>query len=159
MKVLLWLLTLFTLAVGISLAAHYNQGYVLLVMPPYRAEISLNLALVLVVGSFFVLYGFTRGVALMLANLAPLYGGYPAVYGLVGAFTFLLWVRLGMEHTNRLRAFTLMHSAGALTAVPLTDTWATRRIELVARDFSTLPRSARLLVDHLTAMTPQGATA
>jgi HemY protein len=67
MKVLLWLLTLFTLAVGISLAAHYNQGYVLLVMPPYRAEISLNLALVLIVGSFFVLYGFTRGVALMLS--------------------------------------------------------------------------------------------
>jgi DNA-binding transcriptional LysR family regulator len=56
-----------------------------------------------------------------------------------------------------LRAFTLMHSAGALTAVPLADAWATRQIELVARDFSTLPRSARLLVDHLTAMTPQEA--
>ena len=58
-----------------------------------------------------------------------------------------------------LRAFTLMHSAGALTAVALTDAWATRHIQLVARDFSTLPRSARLLVDHLTAMTPQGTTA
>lgn len=58
-----------------------------------------------------------------------------------------------------LRAFTLMHSAVALTAVPLTDAWATRHIELVARDFSTLPRTARLLVDHLTAMTPQGAAA
>ena len=33
MKLLLWLLTLFALAVGISLAAH-NQGYVLLVLPP-----------------------------------------------------------------------------------------------------------------------------
>lgn len=58
-----------------------------------------------------------------------------------------------------LRAFTLMHSAGSLTAVPLTDAWATRQIELVARDFSTLPRTARLLVDHLTAMTPHGAAA
>ncbi|WNO06557.1 LysR family transcriptional regulator [Rhodoferax mekongensis] len=48
-----------------------------------------------------------------------------------------------------LRAFTLMHNAGELAAVPLTDPWAHRRIELVARDFSTLPRSARLLVDHL----------
>ncbi|WP_296508896.1 LysR family transcriptional regulator [Rhodoferax sp.] len=48
-----------------------------------------------------------------------------------------------------LRAFTLMHNTGALTAVPLSDSWAHRRIELVARDFSTLPRSARLLVDHL----------
>jgi len=48
-----------------------------------------------------------------------------------------------------LRAFTLMHSAGDLCAVPLTDPWAHRTIGLVARDFSTLPRSARLLVDHL----------
>ena len=48
-----------------------------------------------------------------------------------------------------LRAFTLMHSTGELSAITLTDTWATRRIELVARDFSTLPRTARLLVDHL----------
>lgn len=53
-----------------------------------------------------------------------------------------------------LRAFTLMHGAGGLTAITLTDAWTTRRIELVARDFSTLPRTARLLVDHLTAMTP-----
>ncbi len=67
MKVLLWLLTLFALAVGISLAAHYNQGYVLLVLPPYRAEISLNLAVVLLLGSFAVLYGLTRGVSLMLS--------------------------------------------------------------------------------------------
>jgi DNA-binding transcriptional LysR family regulator len=58
-----------------------------------------------------------------------------------------------------LRAFTLMHSAGDLTAMALTDTWATRNIELVARDFSTLPRTARLLVDHLTATTPLRAKA
>ena len=42
------------------------------------------------------------------ATLAPLIGGYPAVYGFVGAFTFLLWVRLGMVHANRMRAFTLI---------------------------------------------------
>ena len=66
MKLLLWLLTLFALAVGISLAAH-NQGYVLLVLPPYRAEISLNLAVVLFVGGFVVLYALVRGIALMLS--------------------------------------------------------------------------------------------
>ncbi|MBP8930201.1 MAG: rhomboid family intramembrane serine protease [Paracoccus sp.] len=38
----------------------------------------------------------------------PLIGGYPAVYGFVGAFTFLLWTRLGQENANRLRAFTLI---------------------------------------------------
>ncbi|HEY1103448.1 MAG TPA: LysR family transcriptional regulator [Burkholderiaceae bacterium] len=52
------------------------------------------------------------------------------------------------------RAFALMHGVGALEAVPLSDGWATRRIELVARDFSTLPVTARSLVEHLRAQTP-----
>ncbi|WP_415184086.1 rhomboid family intramembrane serine protease [Phaeovulum sp.] len=38
----------------------------------------------------------------------PLIGGYPAVYGLVGAFTWILWTRLGMVNANRARAFTLI---------------------------------------------------
>ncbi|MFT4012903.1 MAG: rhomboid family intramembrane serine protease [Paracoccus sp. (in: a-proteobacteria)] len=38
----------------------------------------------------------------------PLIGGYPAVYGLVGAFTFLIWTRLGQENANRMRAFTMI---------------------------------------------------
>lgn len=49
------------------------------------------------------------------------------------------------------RAFTLMHGVGDLECVSLTDAWATRDIRLVARDFSTLPLTARLLVDHLRA--------
>lgn len=48
-----------------------------------------------------------------------------------------------------LRAFTLMQGAGELKTVALKDAWATRNIELIARDFSTLPRTARLLVEHL----------
>ncbi|MBM3604329.1 MAG: rhomboid family intramembrane serine protease [Alphaproteobacteria bacterium] len=39
---------------------------------------------------------------------APLIGGYPAVYGLVGAFTFLLWTRLAAANANRMRAFVLI---------------------------------------------------
>jgi DNA-binding transcriptional LysR family regulator len=49
------------------------------------------------------------------------------------------------------RAFELMHGVGDLECVTLTDAWAHRNIDLVARDFSTLPVTARLLVDHLTA--------
>lgn len=49
------------------------------------------------------------------------------------------------------RAFMLMHGVGDLECVALTDAWATREISLVARDFSTLPLTARLLVDHLQA--------
>lgn len=42
------------------------------------------------------------------ARPSPLIGGYPAVYGLVGAFTFLLWTKLAAVNANRLRAFTLI---------------------------------------------------
>jgi DNA-binding transcriptional LysR family regulator len=49
------------------------------------------------------------------------------------------------------RAFNLMHGVGNLECVRLTDAWALRDIRLVARDFSTLPLTARLLVDHLQA--------
>ncbi len=48
------------------------------------------------------------------------------------------------------RAFELMHDVGELESVMLTDSWTARQINLVARDFSTLPLTARLLVDHLT---------
>lgn len=67
MRGLLWLLALFALAVGVSLAARFNDGYVLVVFPPWRAEISLNLALVLIAGGFVVLYALLRGVALTLS--------------------------------------------------------------------------------------------
>ena len=58
------------------------------------------------------------------------------------------------------RAFELMHGVGDLACVPLTDAWAERQIELVARDFSSLPVTARLLVDHLRSQgnTTRGIT-
>lgn len=37
-----------------------------------------------------------------------LVGGYPAVYGLIGAYTFILWVGLGATGENQYRAFTLI---------------------------------------------------
>lgn len=49
------------------------------------------------------------------------------------------------------RAFELMHGVGELASIALKDDWASRHIQLVARDFSTLPVTARSLVDHLTA--------
>ena len=57
------------------------------------------------------------------------------------------------------RAFHLMHGVGDLECVALADAWAERSIALVARDFSTLPVTARLLVDHLRAETAEPATA
>lgn len=54
MRTLLWLLALFALAVGVSLAFGYNEGYVLVVLPPWRIELSLNLFVVLAVGGFLL---------------------------------------------------------------------------------------------------------
>ncbi|WCR11799.1 rhomboid family intramembrane serine protease [Paracoccus stylophorae] len=51
---------------------------------------------------------YTAAMAVLPGRPAPLIGGYPAVYGLVGAFTFLLWARLGALNANRMRAFTLI---------------------------------------------------
>lgn len=46
--------------------------------------------------------------ALMTDSPVPLIGSYPAVYGYVGAYTFLLWVRLGVMGEQQIRAFTLI---------------------------------------------------
>ena len=53
-----------------------------------------------------------------------------------------------------LGAFESMRGSGALRAVPLADDWAARQISLVARDFDTLPVTARSLVEHLRATDP-----
>ncbi|MBF9034575.1 rhomboid family intramembrane serine protease [Rhodobacterales bacterium HKCCE2091] len=45
---------------------------------------------------------------LVLNSGYPLIGGYPGVYGLIGAFSFILWVRLGSTGGNQYRAFSLI---------------------------------------------------
>jgi HemY protein len=59
MRGLMWVLAVFALAVGLSLAAHLNDGYAILVFPPYRVELSLNFAILL------GLAGFTFGYLLL----------------------------------------------------------------------------------------------
>jgi len=63
MRALFWLLALFALAVAASLAMGYNDGYVLLVLPPWRVELSLNLFLVALVAGFALAYGLLRTVS------------------------------------------------------------------------------------------------
>lgn len=41
-------------------------------------------------------------------TVQALFGGYPAVYGLIGAFTYLLWHDLAAQGANKYRAFTLI---------------------------------------------------
>ena len=67
MRGLLWLLGLFALAAALAVAGRYNEGYALLVWPPYRLQISLNLLVLLLVGGFVALYTLSRVVARTMA--------------------------------------------------------------------------------------------
>ena len=57
MRAISWLLILAAFAVGMAIAARYNDGYVLLVLAPWRVELSLNLFAVVILGAFFVGHG------------------------------------------------------------------------------------------------------
>ncbi|MGQ0566981.1 MAG: rhomboid family intramembrane serine protease [Gemmobacter sp.] len=59
-----------------------------------------------------VVFGAAIAAALVYAAVpftsGALVGGFPPVYGLIGAFTFILWTNLGRSGGNRMRAFTLI---------------------------------------------------
>lgn len=60
MKPLLWVVAILAAAVALTLAAKHNAGYVLLVYPPYRVELSLNLMITLLLAIFATGYGTVR---------------------------------------------------------------------------------------------------
>jgi HemY protein len=59
MKYLLWILLLFAAAAALTTASH-NPGFVLLVYPPYRVELSLPLFIIMIVLAFIFSYGLVR---------------------------------------------------------------------------------------------------
>lgn len=65
MKFLFWILALFAAAVAVTLASH-NPGYVQVVYPPYRMELSLSLFVLLILALFVLAY---LAVRLILAAL------------------------------------------------------------------------------------------
>ncbi len=66
MRILLWLLLLAALATGLAVAARYNDGYALLVMPPWRIELSLNLLLLILLAGCVLAYLVLHGIASIL---------------------------------------------------------------------------------------------
>lgn len=52
----------------------------------------------------------------LVGDSRPLVGGFPSAYGLIGAYTFLLWVRFRATGENEWQAFTLI---GFLMAIQL----------------------------------------
>jgi rhomboid protease GluP len=52
----------------------------------------------------------------VVAGNVPLFGAYPAVYGLIGAYTYVLWLRIGQAGGRQVAAFRLI---GFLMAIQL----------------------------------------
>lgn len=66
MRGVFWFLGLFLLAVAGALLAHYNDGFALLVLHPWRVEMSLNLLALLLLAGFILSYFLLRGLLLTL---------------------------------------------------------------------------------------------
>ena len=64
MRGLFWVVALFALAVVVAVGASVNDGYVLIVVPPWRAEVSLNFLLLVLVLAFVVFYVLMRALSL-----------------------------------------------------------------------------------------------
>jgi membrane associated rhomboid family serine protease len=81
-------------------------GVFVLAMGKMVAEVFGSLAFIVI----FVLSGIGGALAygLLLNDPIPLLGGFPPVYGLIGAFTFILWRSLSMVGANQARAFSLI---------------------------------------------------
>lgn len=63
MKALLWIIAIVALAAGLVALAYYSAGYVLIVSPPYRVELSLNLFLAILLAGFVALHVLVRIIA------------------------------------------------------------------------------------------------
>lgn len=60
MRALIWLIGIFALAAGVAMLASVNDGYVLVVVPPWRVQLSLNLLIVGLILAFVSAYAVLR---------------------------------------------------------------------------------------------------
>jgi HemY protein len=63
MRTLIWIVGIVVLAVALTYAARQNAGYVLLVLPPWRVEVSLNFLVVALIAAFAAAYAIVRFIA------------------------------------------------------------------------------------------------
>lgn len=67
MRIALWLLALFGIAVAAALFAGNNPGSITLFWPPYRVDLSLNLVVLLLLGAFLTVHLALRALAALFA--------------------------------------------------------------------------------------------
>lgn len=78
----------------------------ILALGKYVGEVFRPWAILLIFFASAILGALAYG--LLSFSQMPLIGGYPPVYGLIGAFSFILYTRLGERGANRMGAFTLI---------------------------------------------------
>ena len=59
-RLVFWILGLAAAAVGLALAARYSQGYVVIILPAHRVDLSLNLAVIFLCAGFIAFYMLIR---------------------------------------------------------------------------------------------------
>ena len=67
MRVALWFLALFSMAVAAALFAGNNQGTITVFWPPYRVDLSFNLVVLLLAVLFFTMHVALRALAALFA--------------------------------------------------------------------------------------------
>jgi HemY protein len=163
MRGLMWVLAVFALAVGLSLAAHLNDGYAILVFPPYRVELSLNLAILLGLAAFVLTYLLLRLVAHTLR--LPLYvrafrarrrgeKGQAAMIAALQAWFEGRYARAEksagkahkLGHAPALNALIAARAAGEMGEIERRDQWLARADDTKARE-ARLAVQASLLLD------------
>ena len=136
MRIALWLLALFGVAVAAALFAGSNPGSITVFWPPYRIDLSLNLVLVLLVLAFFTLHLALHAIS--------------ALFALPGAARqWRLRQRERAMQVALLDAFTNL-AAGRFVRSRKAAEVVLQQIESVGFDAQALPYAARLrAVAHL----------
>jgi HemY protein len=163
-RALLWFLILAALATGLALAARYNAGYALLVLPPWRVELSLNLLIALLLGGCVLAYYSLHSIAAVLRLPAAVreFRARRAKAKAEGALraAMLLWQegRFGHAVKSAEIAFDAGHAPGLAALIALRCTHALRDEERLtlwrrrAQENEAGMRSARLKAEAELAL-------
>ncbi|MEY3200868.1 MAG: hypothetical protein RIR70_418 [Pseudomonadota bacterium] len=164
MKALLWLFVLAGLAVVLSVLAEYNQGYVLLVAPPWRVEFTLNFFLVVLLAFFCGLYAVVRliwsaaALPRQVAAFRARERKQKATAALLDAVRLMMEGRFARAMKQAAVAFEAREAPGlaaliaARAASRLREPTTERAWVLRAADFDSSVRSARLMTEAELAL-------
>jgi HemY protein len=165
MRGLLWFLAVATAAVALALFARYQGGYVLLVTPPWRVEVSLVLFIIALVALFAALYSITRAASTMLRmpatvaayrerqreqkGMAALRGAWRAFFeGRYGRAEKLAAQAYALDESPGVSALLAARAAHSMRDGDRRDLWLTRAENVPHEDRkANLATRAELLLD------------